>query len=186
MHTCIHYIHTYIYPSSYIHTYICIYSLSLIDSSVVRKRAKRITQPVKAFWLDPTLRLERDSIQATEEFVATTTSTSKLNAGQQIKNINNTATIVSSIKNNGNNINNNRTTPLLSPIPVAVFGAGKDFIVDREGVEETAAFLGVKPVFIPDLYHDVWQMKSITSLINYVMSSLFKQLDPCLCFLLYV
>ena len=36
-----------------------------------------------------------------------------------------------------------------------VIGAENDFIVDLEGVKETARFLGVSPVFIPDLYHDV-------------------------------
>lgn len=36
-----------------------------------------------------------------------------------------------------------------------VVGAGNDFIVDDEGVKETAFYLGVEPVFIKDLYHDV-------------------------------
>ena len=36
-----------------------------------------------------------------------------------------------------------------------VIGAGNDFIVDDEGVKETALYLGVEPVFIKDLYHDV-------------------------------
>ena len=36
-----------------------------------------------------------------------------------------------------------------------VIGAENDFIVDLEGVKETAQFLGVQPVFIPGLYHDV-------------------------------
>lgn len=36
-----------------------------------------------------------------------------------------------------------------------VVGAENDFIVDRDGVSETARYLGVKPVFIPDAYHDV-------------------------------
>lgn len=39
--------------------------------------------------------------------------------------------------------------------PTLVVGAEKDFIVDKEGVLETATFLGVKPVYIPDMYHDV-------------------------------
>lgn len=38
---------------------------------------------------------------------------------------------------------------------ILVVGAEKDFVVDQEGVEETARFLGVKPVFIPEGYHDV-------------------------------
>ena len=41
------------------------------------------------------------------------------------------------------------------PLPVLVIGAGKDFIVDREGVEETAKFLGVEPTFIEDAHHDL-------------------------------
>jgi alpha-beta hydrolase superfamily lysophospholipase len=36
-----------------------------------------------------------------------------------------------------------------------VLGAEKDFIVDAEGVCETAAYLGVEPVIIPGAYHDV-------------------------------
>jgi pimeloyl-ACP methyl ester carboxylesterase len=36
-----------------------------------------------------------------------------------------------------------------------VVGAEKDFIVDAEGVAETAAYLGVQPVFVPDVPHDV-------------------------------
>jgi pimeloyl-ACP methyl ester carboxylesterase len=40
--------------------------------------------------------------------------------------------------------------------PVAlVVGAEKDFIVDAEGVAETATYLGVKPVVVPDVPHDV-------------------------------
>ena len=38
---------------------------------------------------------------------------------------------------------------------ILVVGAEKDFVVDQEGVEETARFLGVKPIFIPEGYHDV-------------------------------
>jgi hypothetical protein len=38
---------------------------------------------------------------------------------------------------------------------ILVIGAEKDFIVDQEGVKETARYLGVKPVFLPELYHDV-------------------------------
>ena len=36
-----------------------------------------------------------------------------------------------------------------------VIGAEKDYIVDEEGIKETAYYLGVEPVFIKDLYHDV-------------------------------
>lgn len=51
--------------------------------------------------------------------------------------------------------------PILPPVAVPytpailVVGAEKDFIVDQEGVSETARYLGVKPVFIPEAYHDV-------------------------------
>ena len=38
---------------------------------------------------------------------------------------------------------------------ILVIGAEKDFIVDQEGVRETAQYLGVKPIFIPGAYHDV-------------------------------
>jgi hypothetical protein len=38
---------------------------------------------------------------------------------------------------------------------VLVVGAEEDFIIDKEGVVETAVYLGVEPVFIPDAYHDV-------------------------------
>ena len=38
--------------------------------------------------------------------------------------------------------------------PVLVLGAERDAVVDREGVEETAAFLGVDAVML-DLPHDV-------------------------------
>ena len=41
------------------------------------------------------------------------------------------------------------------PLPMMVVGAGKDFIVDREGVEETAKFLGVEPIFIERAHHDL-------------------------------
>jgi hypothetical protein len=41
-------------------------------------------------------------------------------------------------------------------LPAAlVIGAEKDFVVDREGITESATYLGVKPVFVPDTYHDV-------------------------------
>jgi len=36
-----------------------------------------------------------------------------------------------------------------------VIGAEKDYIVDEEGIKETAYYLGVEPVIIKDLYHDV-------------------------------
>jgi hypothetical protein len=38
---------------------------------------------------------------------------------------------------------------------ILVVGAERDFIVDQEGVKETARYLGVNPVFIPGAYHDV-------------------------------
>lgn len=38
---------------------------------------------------------------------------------------------------------------------ILVVGAEKDFIVDQEGVRETARYFGVNPVFIPGAYHDV-------------------------------
>lgn len=36
-----------------------------------------------------------------------------------------------------------------------VIGAGNDYIVDRQGVEETARFLGTKAVFIEGVSHDL-------------------------------
>lgn len=36
-----------------------------------------------------------------------------------------------------------------------VIGAEKDFIVDSEGILESATYLGVSPVVLPNLYHDV-------------------------------
>lgn len=54
-----------------------------------------------------------------------------------------------------------RPAPLLPPevaplsLSILVVGAERDFIVDQEGVRETARYLGVKPVFIPGAYHDV-------------------------------
>jgi hypothetical protein len=38
---------------------------------------------------------------------------------------------------------------------ILVVGAEKDYIIDKEGVLETAVYLGVEPVFIPEAYHDV-------------------------------
>ena len=40
-------------------------------------------------------------------------------------------------------------------LPALVVGGDKDFVVDREGVQEAARYLGTEPVFIPDTYHDV-------------------------------
>eukprot|EP00607_Mallomonas_marina_P006618 CAMPEP_0182436590 /NCGR_PEP_ID=MMETSP1167-20130531/82366_1 /TAXON_ID=2988 /ORGANISM="Mallomonas Sp, Strain CCMP3275" /LENGTH=378 /DNA_ID=CAMNT_0024628917 /DNA_START=386 /DNA_END=1519 /DNA_ORIENTATION=- len=40
-------------------------------------------------------------------------------------------------------------------IPRLVVGAEKDFIVDAAGTQETATFLGVEPMFLADLPHDV-------------------------------
>lgn len=37
---------------------------------------------------------------------------------------------------------------------ILVVGAEQDFIIDKEGILETAVYLGVEPVFIPS-YHDV-------------------------------
>jgi alpha-beta hydrolase superfamily lysophospholipase len=37
-----------------------------------------------------------------------------------------------------------------------VVGAENDFIVDAEGVKETAQYFGVTPVFIPAAYHDLF------------------------------
>ena len=44
--------------------------------------------------------------------------------------------------------------PRLCP-SMLVIGAEKDYIVDKEGVVETARYLGVKPVILPEAYHDV-------------------------------
>jgi hypothetical protein len=52
-------------------------------------------------------------------------------------------------------------TVLASPSSVSscpsilVLGAERDFIVDLEGVQETAQFLGVQPVIVSEAYHDV-------------------------------
>jgi len=40
-------------------------------------------------------------------------------------------------------------------LPTLVLGAERDFVVDREGVVETAAFLGTAPVVLSGLPHDV-------------------------------
>jgi len=42
-----------------------------------------------------------------------------------------------------------------SPFPCLVVGAKRDKLVDMQGVEETAKYFGVSPVFVEDLYHDV-------------------------------
>lgn len=47
-----------------------------------------------------------------------------------------------------------RATWLRDAPPLLVLGAERDFVVDREGVEETARFLGVAAEFVP-LPHDV-------------------------------
>jgi alpha-beta hydrolase superfamily lysophospholipase len=47
------------------------------------------------------------------------------------------------------------STVYVPPLPVLVAGAEKDFIVDAQGVEETAQYFGVKAVMLPELYHDV-------------------------------
>lgn len=49
-----------------------------------------------------------------------------------------------------------------SPLKCLCLGAEKDYIVDHEGVEETARYLGVAPTFIEGAYHDcmvgpVWE-----------------------------
>ena len=66
-----------------------------------------------------------------------------------IKNVNSSNGKVSWL----DDIENTPSTTL--PLPMMVLGAGKDFIVDREGVEETAKFLGVEPTFIEDAHHDL-------------------------------
>ncbi|KAL1500456.1 hypothetical protein AB1Y20_013113 [Prymnesium parvum] len=43
----------------------------------------------------------------------------------------------------------------LAGMPALVLGAEEDFIVDREGVEETATFLGTSAILLPSLPHDV-------------------------------
>jgi len=50
---------------------------------------------------------------------------------------------------------NGNDSAVANPLPVLVLGARDDYIVDEEGVKETAAYFGVEPVLIPDLYHDV-------------------------------
>lgn len=59
------------------------------------------------------------------------------------------------------NLPSNRASPddgradwLASAPPTLVLGAERDYVVDREGVEETAAFLGVEAEFVP-MVHDV-------------------------------
>lgn len=45
--------------------------------------------------------------------------------------------------------------PRLQTLPRLVIGAENDFIVDQEGVIETAKYMGVDPVIALDVYHDV-------------------------------
>ena len=40
-------------------------------------------------------------------------------------------------------------------MPALVVGGEKDFVVDREGVQEAARYFATDPVIIPDTYHDV-------------------------------
>lgn len=53
----------------------------------------------------------------------------------------------------------NSTLPVPSPVenhpPVLVLGAQNDFILDKQGIEETASFLGAKEVIVPGIAHDV-------------------------------
>ncbi len=41
--------------------------------------------------------------------------------------------------------------------PVLVLGAAEDRIVDKEGLDETAAFFATEAVLVPNLAHDVSQ-----------------------------
>ena len=47
-----------------------------------------------------------------------------------------------------------QASPFLRPFRL-VFGAGEDRIVDWEGVQETARYLGVQPTLLPTMCHDV-------------------------------
>jgi hypothetical protein len=53
----------------------------------------------------------------------------------------------------------NSSLPVPSPVmnspPILVVGAENDFILDKQGIEETAAFLGTKEVFVPGIAHDL-------------------------------
>ena len=55
--------------------------------------------------------------------------------------------------------NLNSSLPVPSPVqnspPVLVVGAENDFILDKQGIEETAKFLGTKEVIVPGIAHDV-------------------------------
>ncbi|KAG0569225.1 hypothetical protein KC19_6G075000 [Ceratodon purpureus] len=55
--------------------------------------------------------------------------------------------------------NLNSSLPVPSPVknspPVLVIGAENDFILDKQGIEETASFLGTKEVIVPGIAHDV-------------------------------
>ena len=48
-----------------------------------------------------------------------------------------------------------QSTSPTAVLPRLVIGAEKDYIVDIAGVLETGQYLGVEPVFIPGLYHEV-------------------------------
>ena len=54
-----------------------------------------------------------------------------------------------------NAANAGRASWLGSAPPLQVLGAGRDAVVDREGVEETASFLGTNAEFFETLPHDV-------------------------------
>lgn len=53
----------------------------------------------------------------------------------------------------------NSSLPVPSPVknspPILVVGADNDFILDRQGIEETASFLGTNEVIVPGIAHDV-------------------------------
>ena len=56
--------------------------------------------------------------------------------------------------NNNNNINSNNNNNNID-FPILVIGGEKDFIVDIQGVHETATFLGVEPHILKDIPHDL-------------------------------
>ena len=45
--------------------------------------------------------------------------------------------------------------PVKNAPPVLVLGAENDFILDKQGIEETASFLGTKEVILAGMAHDV-------------------------------
>ena len=53
-----------------------------------------------------------------------------------------------------------------------VIGAMSDFIVDLEGVAETAKFLGTKEILLPGVYHDVM----LGSFANYTANIVLENL----------